>query len=29
VAVGIFPQLLTEQIEAGIEPIARIFEASA
>jgi len=29
VAVGIFPSLLTESIESGIEPIARIFEASA
>jgi NADH:ubiquinone oxidoreductase subunit 4 (subunit M) len=28
-AVGIFPSLLTESIESGIEPIARIFEASA
>jgi NADH-quinone oxidoreductase subunit M len=29
VAVGIFPSLLTDSIESGIEPIARIFEASA
>jgi len=29
VAVGIFPWLLTDSIESGIEPIARIFEASA
>ncbi|MDA0353668.1 MAG: NADH-quinone oxidoreductase subunit M [Chloroflexi bacterium] len=28
-AVGIFPQLLTDSIESGIAPIARIFEASA
>ncbi len=27
--IGIFPQLITRSIESGIEPIARIFEASA
>lgn len=29
VAVGVFPQLLTDSIESGIEPIARILEARA
>ena len=29
VAVGIYPPILTDSIESGIEPIARIFEASA
>ncbi len=29
IAVGIYPSILTESIQSGIEPIARIFEASA
>jgi NADH-quinone oxidoreductase subunit M len=29
IVVGIYPSILTESIQSGIEPIARIFEASA